>query len=297
MAIQEQPALADHVYRMLGALRSSGDAPVGPDTDLASIGFDSLACAELSARIERELGVDLVDAKLAELKRAGEIAELVARTAPVAGPVHERYPRGMGRMQRTSKVVAGAFCRWWFHLDVGGTEHVPLHGPAVLCMNHESFLDIPLSVVASPRPVRFMAKRELFESPRGARFFHELGGFSVDRDTFDLRAIETALEILRRGEVLGMYPEGTRTPGTLLPFLPGAAWLALNVGAPLLPAAISGTGQAMPTGSRFFKRVPVRIEFARPIPVEREDDPVRRRARALELTQELRASIEGMWRP
>src|SRR5436189_19671 len=132
MAVQEEPALADRVYSLLGDLGATDTSSVGPETDLRSIGFDSLACAEFSA-----------------------------------------------------------------------------------------------VVVASPRPVRMMAKRELFEKPWLARFFHELGGFSVDRDAFDLRAVEIALEVIRRGEVLGMYPEGTRTPGTLLPFLPGAAWIAL----------------------------------------------------------------------
>jgi 1-acyl-sn-glycerol-3-phosphate acyltransferase len=174
-------------------------------------------------------------------------------------------------------------------------ERMPASGPVVLCMNHESLLDIPLVAASSPRQIRFMAKRELFAKPAGARFFHELGGFSVSRGEFDLRAVEIGLEVLRRGEVLGMYPEGTRTPGRLLPFLPGAAWLALSTGAPLLPCAITGAHEAMPKGAKFFRRVPIRIEFGPVISVEREDDPVRRRQRALQLTDALRGEIEGMW--
>src|SRR5205823_2836301 len=127
-----------------------------------------------------------------------------------------------------------------------------------------------------------------FAKPAAARFFHELGGFPVEREAFDLRAVEVALEVLGRGEILGMYPEGTRTPGTLLPFLPGAAWIALSTGAPLLPCAISGTHDAMPKGARFFKRVPIRIEFGPAIAVEREDDPTRRRERAMQLIGALR---------
>jgi 1-acyl-sn-glycerol-3-phosphate acyltransferase len=297
MAIQERPALAERVYALIEGLHSTDTAAVGPETDLASVGFDSIASAELSAAVEHELGVDLVDAQLAGLRRASEVADLVERTASVERRVRETYPRGMGRMQQRSKVVTGAFCRRWFSMEVVGAEHVPPTGPAVLAMNHESFLDIPLIVIASPRPIRFMAKRELFESPRGARFFHELGGFPVDRDRYDLRAVEIALEVARRGEVLGMYPEGTRTPGVLLPFLPGAAWIALKTGASLVPAALSGTGAAMPTGAKFFKRVPIRIEFAPAIPVEREEDPLRRRERARELTEQVRAAVERMWRP
>ena len=295
MAIQEERALADRVYALLEGLASTDASSVGPETELESIGFDSLACAEFSAAVEQELGVDLVDEQLTKLATAVEVVQLVERTAAAGRRAREPYPPGMGRMQRTAKVLAGGFCRWWFSMEVVGTEHIPLAGPVVLCMNHESFLDIPLIVVASPRPVRFMAKRELFEKPRLARFFHELGGFSVDRDAYDLRAVEVALEVIRRGEVLGMYPEGTRTSGTLLPFLPGAAWIALKTGTPLLPAAISGTHDAMPKGSKFFKRVPVRIEFAPAMPVEREDSPFERRKRAVELTEQVRDAVAKRW--
>ena len=169
---------------------------------------------------------------MAGLRTAREVADLVERTAGVTAPAgRDAYPRGMGRLQAFAGGVMGPFSRWWFSLDVRGTEYMPRSGPVVLCMNHESLLDIPIVTVASPRQIRMMAKQELFAKPAGARFFHELGGFPVQRGGFDLRAVEIGLEVLRRGEVLGMYPEGTRTPGVLLPFLPGAAWLALSTGA------------------------------------------------------------------
>jgi 1-acyl-sn-glycerol-3-phosphate acyltransferase len=296
MAVQEHEALAERVFAILTSL--SGDtarAPVDAACALSSIGFDSLACAELAAAIERELGIDLVDADVTGLQTAGELADLVERTAGGERLSRDLYPRGMGRSQRTADVLCGWFCRWWFSMDVVGAQRVPRTGSVVLCMNHESFLDIPLIVVASPRPIRFMAKRELFEKPALARFFHELGGFSVERNAFDLRAVEIALEVIRRDEVLGMYPEGTRTPGTLLPFLPGAAWMALKTGSPLLPAALSGTGAAMPSGAKFFKRVPIRIEFGHPIAVDRVDDPIERRRRAVDLTEQVRSDVERMW--
>jgi len=293
MAIQEQPALADRVYALLGELDA---AEVGSDTELAAIGFDSLAAAELAAAVQRELGVDLVDQRMAGLRTAREVADLVERTAGVTAPAgRDAYPRGMGRLQAFAGGVMGPFSRWWFSLDVRGTEYMPRSGPVVLCMNHESLLDIPIVTVASPRQIRMMAKQELFAKPAGARFFHELGGFPVQRGGFDLRAVEIGLEVLRRGEVLGMYPEGTRTPGVLLPFLPGAAWLALSTGAPLVPCAITGAHAAMPKGAKFFKRVPIRVEFGSAIAVEREDDPARRRQRALQLTEALQVEVAGMW--
>jgi 1-acyl-sn-glycerol-3-phosphate acyltransferase len=154
-------------------------------------------------------------------------------------------------------------------------------------------LDIPLIVIASHRPVTFMAKQELFAKRGWARFFHELGGFSVDRDAFDLPAIAISREAIRRGEVLGMYPEGTRVAGKLLPFLPGAAWLALGTGTPLMPATIEGTGAAMPKEERRLvpRRVPVRISFAEPVPVDPVEDPAERRKEALRLTEQVRSTV------
>ncbi|MFN2545455.1 MAG: lysophospholipid acyltransferase family protein [Actinomycetota bacterium] len=298
MALERQPAHSDQVLALLGGLRTVDAAgPIMADTELDSIGFDSLAGAEFAAAAERDLGIDLVECRLAGLRTAGDVAVLVEETARAERRSRERYPRGMGRFQRPASAILGPLCRWWFSLEVTGTGNIPSRGPAILCMNHESLLDIPLVVVALPRPARFMAKRELFAKPRMARFFHELGGFSVDRLEFDLRAIEIALEIIRRGEVLGMYPEGTRTPDRLLPFREGAAWLALKTGTPLVPAALVGTGSAMPTGSRFFKRVSIRISLAPPIEVEVVEDPVERRKRAKDLTQELREAVESMWEP
>src|SRR5438034_7781432 len=125
MAIQERPALTDRVYDELRSLHGTDSKAVGPDTELEEIGFDSLAAAELSAVVEREFGIDLVDAQLAGLRRAREVAELVEETAAVERGVRETYPRGMGRMQRTAKVAAGPFSRWWFALEVVGAEHVP----------------------------------------------------------------------------------------------------------------------------------------------------------------------------
>jgi 1-acyl-sn-glycerol-3-phosphate acyltransferase len=121
-----------------------------------------------------------------------------------------------------------------------------------------------------------------------------MGGFRVDRDAFDLKAIRVALAVLARGELLGMYPEGTRKPGVLLPFLPGAAWLALRTGAPLVPMAIRGTEVAWPRGQRVPKRVPIDVVIDPAIEVEPVDDPVKRRAEAEDLTHRLRSVFDRL---
>src|SRR5919197_681325 len=203
MATEEKPQLNDLVFDLIRQFATGADGePVNGETVLRDIGFDSLSYAELGATLELERGVDIADYGLCMAKTAAEIVDVVERTATPRPPA-DVFPTGMGRMQRAAKTVAGALFRWWFNLEIHGAANVPRTGPLILAMNHESMLDIPLTVVASPRPVTFMAKRELFEGKVGARFFHELGGFSVEREAFDLRAVEISLEVIRRGDMLG----------------------------------------------------------------------------------------------
>jgi 1-acyl-sn-glycerol-3-phosphate acyltransferase len=266
---------------------------IARDTVLTDVGFDSIACAEFAAAVQERFGLDLADGEVTAVTTAGQLAEVVDGAA-AAGLRDPEVPVGLGRFQGAAKRVVGGAIRWWFDLEVTHPERMPSDGPVVMCMNHESALDIPVAVAASPRPITFMAKKELFRSRGTARFVHELGGFSVERGAYDLRAVEIALGILARRQVLGMYPEGTRTPGVLLPFLPGAAWVALKTGAPLLPAAIQGTEAAMPPHRRVPKRVPIRVSFGEPIAVELVEEPALRRKEALRVTSELRAQVAGM---
>jgi 1-acyl-sn-glycerol-3-phosphate acyltransferase len=148
-------------------------------------------------------------------------------------------------------------------------------------------------VVASPRPVWFMAKVELFRGRAASELFHRFGGFPVRRDARDVRAVRSALEVLRRGRVLGMYPEGTRA-AHLQPFLPGAAWLSLATGAPIVPVGVSGTAEAMPRGSRLPRRTSVSVRFGPPIEPGSDGDPRARLERAREVTEELRSAVERL---
>jgi 1-acyl-sn-glycerol-3-phosphate acyltransferase len=266
-----------------------------PETVLADVGFDSIACAEFAAQVQERFGLDLADGEVTAVTTAGQLGRVVDGAA-AAGLREPGVPVGLGRFQGVAKRIVGGLIRWWLDLEVEHPERMPTSGPVVMCMNHESMLDIPAAVAASPRPVTFMAKKELFHSRGAARFVHELGGFSVERGAYDLRAVEIALGVLGRGQVLGMYPEGTRTPGELLPFLPGAAWAASKTGSPLLPVAIRGTEVALPPDRKVPKRVPIRVSFGDPIWVDREDDTSRRRRQAVEVTRELRVRIEGMLR-
>ncbi len=147
------------------------------------------------------------------------------------------------------------FCRW----EVRGRENFPREGPVIIIANHISYLD-PVAVgVATPRTVRFMAKEELFHIPVLKWIIRGLHAFPVRRGHSDRAALKAALEVLHNGQVLGIFPEGTRAhDGRLLPFQHGAALLALKTGAPLVPVAIKNTNRVL-RGQR------VRVIFGPPL--------------------------------
>ena len=159
------------------------------------------------------------------------------------------------------------FMRLYFRLRISGAQRIPHEGPVIIAPNHKSFWDSFFIAAATRRPVRYMAKSELFEKGVVARLLVALGAFPVRRGTADDEAIETARTVLRQGGVLALFPEGTRVrdPDELGEPRSGAGRLALELGVALLPAAISGTENL------FFGPLPkprrVAISFGDPIEV------------------------------
>jgi 1-acyl-sn-glycerol-3-phosphate acyltransferase len=252
---------------------------------------DSLSHTDLVLALEDEFGLRLPDdADLATLDgAAAEVAAAMGEQRTASGPLAE----GIGRLAWLGEGVLRPVLRAAYRLRVRGADRIPRSGPAVLASNHDSLLDIPILAVATPRPVWFMAKAELFRGPFSSWFFHVLGGFPVRRGGYDLAAVRAALAVIGSGRLLGMYPEGTRAP-FLQAFLPGAAWVALATGAPLVPVGIAGTAEALPGGSVLPRRGRVAISFGEPIEIEREDDPRARLWRAREITGTLRSEVERL---
>jgi 1-acyl-sn-glycerol-3-phosphate acyltransferase len=265
--------------------RVTGRRAAEPEEDLA---LDSLGAAELVLALEEEFDHRLKD---------DEVPRSIAHALRSLRGAKRRGGRalrpGIGHLQWLSEAVGGKGLSRFFRLRVEGVDGVPADGAVVLASNHDSLLDIPVLAIASPRKVWFMAKRELFRPGFPTWFFHALGGFPVDRVGPDVEAVRSALEVLDAGRALGMYPEGTRSRD-FLPFLPGAAWLALAAGAPLVPVGITGTADAMPSGSRIPRRTPVRVRFGEPRSPGKEDDPRARLERARGVTEELRADVERL---
>lgn len=161
-------------------------------------------------------------------------------------------------------VILKPILRLVFRMHISGAENVPATGPVVIAPNHKSFYDSFFIAVALKRRVHFMGKAELFVGVRG-RLFLALGGFPVKRGESDSEAIATAQAILARGDILSLFPEGTRVrdPEALGTPKRGAARLAIEAGAPMVPAAITGTEKRkLPLPRR------VQVSFGEPIPVD-----------------------------
>lgn len=151
--------------------------------------------------------------------------------------------------------------RIFFRFRAEGREHIPARGPLILAANHVSYLDPPLLGAATPRPVHFMAKQELFEIPVLHWVMPRVRAFPVRRGTLDREAIRQALNLLEQGHVIGLFPEGTRRrEGGPLPGQQGVAMLAARSGAPIVPVGLIGTRRWLstrpfPWPTRFVVRI------------------------------------------
>jgi len=155
---------------------------------------------------------------------------------------------------------AGSVMGWWgrafirlggWNLRVDGIGNLP-SGGAVLVVNHQSAVDIPMLLAAFPRPVRFLAKRELGEIPLFGRAMRAAGNFFIDRDDprDAVRMLRDAGARLRDGRLIVVFPEGTRSvDGSIGEFRPGAFHLARKSGAPVVPVYIDGGYRAIPKGT------------------------------------------------
>ncbi len=166
---------------------------------------------------------------------------------------------------KLARIIFGFIYAIFFRLRIIGGENVPQQGAAIIASNHVSNLDPPtLGTACKARKIDFMAKIELFRNPVFAAIISKLGAFPVRRGTSDRAAIKTALERLRSGRVLGIFPEGTRSKnGALGKAEPGAIMLACKTGATIIPAAISGTEKI--SLSRPFPQITV--IFGKPLPM------------------------------
>ncbi len=141
-----------------------------------------------------------------------------------------------------TRALMQPFFHIYFRLSRIGREHIPAEGPVIVAANHRSFLDPFVIATMARRPMYYVAKRELFKNRLQAWILNALGAFPVDRGAGDGEMIETAKAILARGDIVLIFPEGTRIrPGSLGKPKRGVGRLALESGAPVVPVAVIGT--------------------------------------------------------
>ncbi|HEX2904296.1 MAG TPA: lysophospholipid acyltransferase family protein [Jatrophihabitans sp.] len=203
-------------------------------------------------------------------------------------------------LYRAAELTVSPLLRAWFQPVVTGVENVPRTGAAIIAANHISASDEVFTPMSARRQVLYFAKAEYFTgtSLRGrltAWTFTEFGLVPVDRDNTKAAAstIDIGMRLLGEGRLLGIYPEGTRSPdGRLHKFRTGVARLALRSGCPVIPVGLIGTDKVLPPGSSRWHRAPVEVHFGAPLDfsgrVEQE-----RSARVLrEVTETVREAVQ-----
>ncbi|MBT9172113.1 MAG: 1-acyl-sn-glycerol-3-phosphate acyltransferase [Syntrophomonadaceae bacterium] len=188
-------------------------------------------------------------------------------------------------IRKVFRVIYRVCFRW----RVQGLENIPSDQPFIICANHFSWWDPPLiACLVSHKPVRFMAKEELFRLPVVGLVLRRVYAFPVRRGRADKTAIRTALDTLRNGGILGLFPEGTRNrTGELLPPQPGIALIALKSGSIVLPVAIVGP-------YRLFRQV--RVKIGEPLLLTEGDRQLVRAGQLEQTAGQIMAEIRRLYR-
>ena len=196
------------------------------------------------------------------------------------------------------KAILKPILRLLYGIKVEGLSNVPRKGPAIIAANHLSFLDsffIPL--VVNRRKVTYLAKADYFKSWKTAWFFKMAGQIPIDRQGGEKseRALNTALQVLKEGKLLGIYPEGTRSPNDKLHRgRTGVARLALAAKVPIVPCGLIGTLDVMPPDAKlpkFLGRSKVTVRFGKPLELDRFAGQERDRFVLRSITDELMYEI------
>jgi 1-acyl-sn-glycerol-3-phosphate acyltransferase len=192
----------------------------------------------------------------------------------------------MTPFRRVAQPILIAGFRVMTKIVVERANRMPSNGPVILAANHLTNYDVFFLQAAISRPIFFMGKEELFRNPAMDWALRRLGGFPVYRSAGDEWALRHAERVLQAGEVLGMFPEGTRSKGKgLKPAKTGVARLALAMGCPIQPVALHGPQYMFKQIRR--RRTEVTVTFGEPIYPEEEDSP-------LSLTDQLMFAMAAM---
>jgi len=203
----------------------------------------------------------------------------------------------IGAGYRTFRAAVHVLWSAYFRPIVTGTQHVPTSGPFIIAPVHRSNVDFAFAIYVTRRKTFFMAKDNLWHTRLLGAFIQSMGAFPVHRGAADRGALEAAEAVLRAGEPLVLFPEGTRKEGRTIGELhEGASFLAARTGAPIVPVGIAGTDLAMPRGAKVPrpKKVQIVIGERIPAPLGEPGSRVPRRLVAA-TTEALRAGLQAAY--
>ena len=314
--------LVQTAFRIIREAAKNSPERIQPNDNLElDLGFDSMQRVELLVALEKELGGDVEESRLAEVYTVRELVDVVlasaagGKTAPRAAfagwkAVLEEEPTdpevlrlahrqnfaehfwyGVGRL---AEIIAADR----FKLRARGIEKLPRRGPYIICSNHQSFLDPVVLGAVLPwaifRQTFSVGTSEIFGSGFMRRLARWLRVIVVDPDANLIPAMRAGAYGLRHGRVLILYPEGERSiDGTPRTFKKGASILSIHLQVPIVPVAIEGFYEAWPRGKRFQKFAPLSIEFGDPIFPPPESDASE--SAYDRLTADLKGRVVSMW--
>jgi 1-acyl-sn-glycerol-3-phosphate acyltransferase len=181
--------------------------------------------------------------------------------------------QGAGKAQTRARTTLAPVARRLWSIDISGLDRLPESGPAILCPNHVSFLDSAFLMLVVQRNISFVGKAEYMDSWKTKILFPMMGMIPIDRSGGEKSqaALDAAEGVLTRGELFGMFPEGTRSrDGCLYKGRTGAARLATKIGCPIFPVGIVGTDDIQPPDAKVPKLFrSCSITIGRPVRPER----------------------------
>ncbi len=206
--------------------------------------------------------------------------------------------RGAGKTQVRFRRVARPIADRLWKINREGFDRLPVDGPAILAPNHISFLDSAFLMLCVPRNISFVGKAEYMNSWKTKYLFPAMGMIPIDRagGKKSMMALEVAEDVLNRGELFGIFPEGTRSrDGYLYKGRTGVARLAMKVGCPIFPVGVIGTDQIQPPDAKYPKlRRECTIRIGRPIKMEHYRDRSDHRLVLRQITDELMYEIREL---
>lgn len=186
--------------------------------------------------------------------------------------------------------IAILFFKILFRIKVFGKKNIPEKTGFILASNHKSYLDPVALGVASSRKLNFMARHDLFCNPLFSWVISTLGAFPVKRDSADLSALKEAMRRVKNGDVLVVFPEGSRRINAVSSQQPqpGIGFLVAKLDVPVIPAFIRGTEVALPKGTKFIRPTEITVYFGKQIHIEKELSYQKIADKVMEKIEELR---------